>query len=862
MTVLQLLPVTVIGGAPRRAVADRLELLQALIAAPTFDPLFRDDVICFPGDHPTYGWLCGVTGCQRAAEGSREFCNAHRTEWNAMKDAGGTVTEFLRVAQPLRSRAWHAPPRCLVCPDVPATSQNQLCFLHAGRWNAYRTHQRKRQPGEPDFDSWLAKARPMPGFGACRVLSCPDVAGHPLRLCQRHRTLYMREGRPGGARLPENWGRMLGRSESALHVTYADEAQFHRWCADSNPARRVNGTLSLRGLRALAKAELKWTMFRHAQGEDGAVWPLSWIQRVADACRDQAADSLVDLDFEACTGYARQVGKSMLNHLQLVYFTRQDTKDAGFIETDHFGVRFPHTFSRIDLTQISQRWLRDLLWDLMADELTSNPPRSRGPFDTRRRGCAELSAFLEVHAPGGGHDPALLTRSHMVDFVADQRHRAEHGLPSLALRVQGRDRGTAIVTSGMVADVFNGARRLLRAVLESGAAERIGLDRAFIVAVPAGRKNYGRRRPFPDHVARALASPDNLRGLENLDLYDRGLRDVWEILVVTGRRCSEVLNLRLECVGLLKGVPIFWHDQTKVGNFDEGIRIPERLYGLIQKRQTKTINRFIQRTGRPPNHDERRDLALLPRLQSNRTGRKGVSYPWFLPLFREWVRGLDIGDYVPHQARHTLATNLLRHGANLTHIKRYLGQVSEAMAEHYVHLANTDPKLTQALQAIWVSGPGSAEPGLLLSGAEPMTRQEAEALLIDLNRTSTPADGGFCTFQPVVNGDACPWNMNCHNCDRFVMSGADLVYWHRKREQWRMLAERAPDSATADYLHAVFEPTARAIDGLERALSAVGLLDEALALDLRRPQDYFGRIWNTAFRAQELALQQDTEHAS
>ena len=68
------------------------------------------------------------------------------------------------------------------------------------------------------------------------------------------------------------------------------------------------------------------------------------------------------------------------------------------------------------------------------------------------------------------------------------------------------------------------------------------------------------------------------------------------------------------------------------------------------------------------------------------------------------------------------------------------------------------------------------------------------------------------------------------------------MYWRRKREQWMSIAERAPDDATADYLHQVFAPTARAIDGLEKALSAVGLLDEALALDLRRPQDYFQRI--------------------
>ncbi|MHB8449209.1 MAG: hypothetical protein ACYDAQ_01880 [Mycobacteriales bacterium] len=74
----------------------------------------------------------------------------------------------------------------------------------------------------------------------------------------------------------------------------------------------------------------------------------------------------------------------------------------------------------------------------------------------------------------------------------------------------------------------------------------------------------------------------------------------------------------------------------------------------------------------------------------------------------------------------------------------------------------------------------------------------------------------------------------------------------RKREQWRQLAEGAPDDATADYLNAYFEPTGRAIDGLEKAL-AVGLLDQALAMDLRKPQDYFHRIWATAFRATYLA---------
>ena len=84
------------------------------------------------------------------------------------------------------------------------------------------------------------------------------------------------------------------------------------------------------------------------------------------------------------------------------------------------------------------------------------------------------------------------------------------------------------------------------------------------------------------------------------------------------------------------------------------------------------------------------------------------------------------------------------------------------------------------------------------------------------------------------------------------MTGADLFYWRRKREQWASIAERAPDDATADYLHQVFAPTAQAIDGLEKALAGLGLLDQALALDLRRPQDYYHRLWNMTFRATDL----------
>jgi hypothetical protein len=249
-------------------------------------------------------------------------------------------------------------------------------------------------------------------------------------------------------------------------------------------------------------------------------------------------------------------------------------------------------------------------------------------------------------------------------------------------------------------------------------------------------------------------------------------------------------------------------------------------------------------------------MALFPRKYKNPRGDHAIAHPWFHKLFRDWVCGLDLGPAVPHQARHTMATKLLAAGASMHHIKQFLGHVSERMTEHYAKVALSE--IDDVLHHVWVAGPGSSRPGELLSGGvTPLAPEEAQALALDLGRRSTPAEGGMCTFQVVVDGGACPWQLDCGNCEKFVMTGADLLYWRRKREQWYSLAERAPSDEMADWLHETFEPTARAIDGLEAALAGLGLLEDALALDMRRPQDYFHRLWSTGFRTSDLAAAGD-----
>jgi hypothetical protein len=87
-------------------------------------------------------------------------------------------------------------------------------------------------------------------------------------------------------------------------------------------------------------------------------------------------------------------------------------------------------------------------------------------------------------APQGGQDPSLLREEHAQRFVADQRHRARHGLRSLGIhRADGKPSTITETTRRMV---FNHLRTVAYRALETGASDSIGLHRDFITAFPGG----------------------------------------------------------------------------------------------------------------------------------------------------------------------------------------------------------------------------------------------------------------------------------------------------------------------------------------------------------------------------------------
>jgi hypothetical protein len=440
---------------------DRLEVLTALISAPSFDLLFRADIIKIPAGHPVYRWNCLAAGCERPTMGHGDLCGAHEMLWRKHRDEGGTRADFLQPARPVGPGEGVEEQPCRICPDRPACQLTlRLCHYHQFRWYHYRD----RHHDCADFGRWLAAQEPAAGYGRCHVRVCPELAFSPLGLCSRHVARYRAQGSPGGAALPGQWGNRYEGTGRAVSVEYADEPTFRRWCATAAAVMRP-AQVNLRGLPPLLRAEIQWGMCWNTRRQYGR-WELAPLQRLGDYGRAHGLRSLTDLGqddagLRKAGGEGVLIAQAIAGCLQPLYVTPEEAREAGYILTEHFGRKLTNRAGSIGLAGVSQRWLRDLVWDHLADVLRSpGCPRSGRTFDDMRRAGLELSAFLELCAPGGGHDPRALVAVHRHKFVANQRQRERDGLASLAAR--GHAGKPSIVTANTRQAVLHRTRRLLR----------------------------------------------------------------------------------------------------------------------------------------------------------------------------------------------------------------------------------------------------------------------------------------------------------------------------------------------------------------------------------------------------------------
>lgn len=683
-----------------------------------------------------------------------------------------------------------------------------------------------------------------PNYGyLCEIPGCELSASNKV-LCERHRSQLL-AAEKNGVSEPE-WREHARPLSSPGHLVSS-----------------TTGIVSLVDLPPLVAAEIRYALYANATSPRPTQWTPRCLRALAEGLQEKCVASIMEVDtsrlprgkgkkpkrWPKYSSVCEQIIAAMQGHCSPVHVTRTESRELGYIDPLHWGFRLTNRRSPFDLRAITQDWLRILTWDLIAAIFDSpDRPRTQTSMEQLRRCSVSLSAYLQWAVPDGGADPTRLTEDISRGFVADLTRRAQNGEPQLGLYLPGGQ--PSITTDLSNALAFNGLRRLMRYALDSGVADTIGLPRQFMLAFPEGKTRYSKRpRPLSDDVFEHLISPANMKRLAAQDPNNLGIEDIWFIQIRVGRRIGEVVNLRYDCVSEHLGRKYAWFDMTKVNQLDYGVLIPDDVFRVIRERQKKTAERYRLKHGVVPTGKTTQKIALFPSTTRNPHFLNAIAIATFHERFKRWLEEIELPGHVSHQARHTLATRLVEAGAPMVVVKQILGHVSERMSEHYTLISSS--KIEPYLQQVWVKGPGSSAPGELVRTPDSSTQSAIHSKLIDI--AALPTEGGLCTFKPVVGGAECPRGRRCSECEDFVLTGADYAYWKRQEERWASYAENAPDDSSRTYVYGLFQSSSLAIAGLERALSTLGLLEQAKNVDLRNPyQDFFDPIWNHGWRVSDL----------
>ena len=175
-------------------------------------------------------------------------------------------------------------------------------------------------------------------------------------------------------------------------------------------------------------------------------------------------------------------------------------------------------------------------------------------------------------------------------------------------------------------------------------------------------------RPLPKllseaEVGQLLAAPE---GSAPLALRNHAML---HLLYASGLRVSELVNLPLAAVNLTGG---------HLRIFGKGSK--ERLVPFGEQAREKL--EVYLRQGRPPLLNKRRSVALFV------TGRgQAMTRLRFWQIIQETVFTAGINKHVsPHTLRHSFATHLLAHGADLRAVQMMLGHADITTTQIYTHV--------------------------------------------------------------------------------------------------------------------------------------------------------------------------------
>jgi integrase len=625
--------------------------------------------------------------------------------------------------------------------------------------------------------------------------------------------------------------------------------------------------------------EIRYALHRHASEAGRSRWRPAYLQRVVDRLAEAGITTLTDPAVDQLAGEHRRgsVERRILLKLPVaarsLAVTEAMAKAAGWFDPLIVGAS-PFSGSQSegqrrrawDLTGVSQRWLLDLLWDYLRDEALAAAGKriTAGTIHGRINGIVLLSHILQQNRTDHGIDPTKLSINDAKAVKDTWDLWFSEGIPIPS----ASGKPDRVLTANLRHMLMSCIRTVL---LHSREKHRTPTELdGFILSLPEYSAQKGRPRPRPLTYAdfQLLVAADSISALETIDREDIGLADIWLTQAFQGGRIGETLTLRLGCVGLVgKAQPYLWRDISKAGVVDYGLPCYLPVYERLLRRQEITRNKLRARyaeelSGLDARERARlegkwdRDMPLFPRTTLNPDLVLPVSRTVFVRTWTAWFEELGLKGVTTHRTRATLATSLLNNGAPPALVRQMLGHFSEEALVHYANY-NSD-NLIRHLQQVWTAGPGMNKPGTILLRPSELKTVDPDAAAARIDLTVVPVEHGLCRYGPVVGGAHCPYGKNCTNgpagaCEHFVLTGADLSYWERKRDAAYHFAEGAPNDEARDYILSQWQAWEPVLNGLRDALDELGLLEAAEKLDLRTPvHDYFDPLFATGWQVTQL----------
>ncbi len=678
---------------------------------------------------------CAVPDCPGARIGG-PLCHGHRSQFGGSTSTDAEEWAASGSPRPLRRRLSEA--NCAVCDDAgarcprPVWGSSGLCLTHD------LNHRRRGS----DLDTFLADARPLPGFGDCMAASCYRVAAHGLGLCDMHYRLWGKAGSPRGRALDE-WRRRARQPAN----------------------RRV---LSLRGLPELVGLEVLYAIQRRV-AEQIRTAPEN-MSNFVDQVRAAEVASVLDFDplgFDSKRNqdYGR-FARYVFDRVALAY-RDPETELLG----DRWDLRVLGRRGHLDFAPIRQDWLREgtKRWAAATMVRVAGSPT----MQARVRAVAVLSHVLAT-GPGGGQDPGALSRRDVDRFLLR--------LKSLRSPVTGE-----ALTANSAFLIAKGCGLVVREATEMGFLP--GLSPTF-----SFRRGDAHWRVVEEEEGRAIPAHVIAQLDAHLDLLRNGqgsaggsrLRSVgvlgdqageltvmaYRLLKGTGRRLGEIASLHLDCLDVDEaGKAVLVYDNHKAGRMARRLPLADTtLVDAVRAQQCWVTDRF------PGAARER--LWLLPRPNKNADGSGHINANQLGIWIRAWVDAIpaidampmdgqgeavpfDRDGITPHAFRHTYAQTLADEGVEPSVLRDLMDHRNLATTLGYYRVSETRKRQAMELVARHtVDNRGAIRP----IGDQPSRvaelREQLSWVAVPMGKCSEPTNVR-------AGGQACPIRYQCAGCPHF-----------------------------------------------------------------------------------------------